>query len=159
MSAEELRDALLFVTDGLDRTMGGAGGEVDDPKNVRRTVYAKVSRLELGKVLRLFDFPDPHLPSERRIDTTLPQQSLFLLNSPFLIDRAKALAARTASESSPEAMVRRTYELALGRTASAEEITPAAAFLSAPDAAKAGLTRPERFAHAILVSNAFLFID
>jgi hypothetical protein len=159
MSAEELRDALLFVTGGLERTMGGAGGEVDDPKNVRRTVYAKVSRLELGKVLRLFDFPDPHLPSERRIDTTLPQQSLFLLNSPFLIDRAKALAARTAAEPTLDAVVRRTYELALGRTPSAEEIAPAAAFLSAPDGAKPGLTRAERFAHAILVSNAFLFID
>jgi len=160
LTAEELRDALLAVSGGLDRTIGGPSGEVDDLKNVRRTVYAKVSRLELGKLLRLFDFPDPHLPSERRMDTTLPQQSLFLLNSPFLIDRARALAARTASEPSLEAVVRRTYELALGRAPSADEIAPAAAFLSAADpAAKPGLTRAERFAHAILVSNPFLFID
>ena len=160
LTAEELRDALLAVSGGLDRTIGGPSGEVDDLKNVRRTVYAKVSRLDLGKLLRLFDFPDPHLPSERRMDTTLPQQSLFLLNSPFLIDRARALAARTASEPSLEAVVRRTYELALGRAPSADEIAPAAAFLSAADpAAKPGLTRAERFAHAILVSNPFLFID
>jgi len=163
LAAEELRDALLVVTGGLDRTMGGPSVEVDDLKNARRAVYAKVSRLELGKLLRLFDFPDPHLPSERRVDTTLPQQSLFLLNSPFLIERARALAARTASEPSPEAVVRRTYEAVLGRAPSPEEIAPCAAFLSAADSSegksKPGLTRAERFAHAMLVSNPFLFID
>jgi hypothetical protein len=57
LTAEELRDAVLSVSGGLDRTAGGPSAEVDDLKNLRRTVYAKVSRLDLGKLLRLFDFP------------------------------------------------------------------------------------------------------
>src|SRR6185436_13838498 len=130
LAAEELRDALLVVTGGLDRTMGGPSVEVDDLKNARRAVYAKVSRLELGKLLRLFDFPDPHLSSERRTDTTLPQQSLFLLNSPFMIERAKALAAAS------EGKVQRIYELALGRAPSADEAAAAAAYLPGEDAAE-----------------------
>jgi hypothetical protein len=157
LTAEELRDAVLSVSGGLDRTAGGPSPEVDDVKNLRRTVYAKVSRLELGKLLRLFDFPDPHLSSERRTDTTLPQQSLFLLNSPFMIERAKALAAAA------EEKVQRIYELALGRAPSADEAAAAAAYLAGEDAAewksKVGLSRAERLAHAILVSNAFLYID
>jgi len=116
-----------------------------------------VSRLDLGKLLRLFDFPDPHLSSERRSDTTLPQQSLFLLNSPFMIERARALAAAS------EGKVQRVYELALGRAPSADEAAAAAAYLAGEDAedgkSKIGLSRAERLAHAILVSNAFLYID
>ncbi|HZE96902.1 MAG TPA: DUF1549 and DUF1553 domain-containing protein, partial [Planctomycetota bacterium] len=163
LTVEELRDAVLSVSGGLDRSPVGAGGEVDDLKNFRRTVYAKVSRMDLGKLLRLFDFPDPHLTSERRLDTTLPQQSLFLLNSPFMIDRARALAAQTAAEADAAGKVRRIYELVLGRTPSPADLDAGAAFLSAEDKAEwrasIGLSRLERFAHAILASNAFLYVD
>ena len=35
--------------------------------------------------LRLFDFPDPNITSEKRVETTIPQQQLFMINSPFLL--------------------------------------------------------------------------
>jgi hypothetical protein len=160
LTAEELRDAVLAVSGGLDRRTGGASGDVDDVKDLRRTVYGKVSRMDLGKVLRLFDFPDPNLSSERRIDTTLPQQSLFLLNSPFMIERARALAALTASEPTSAGIVRRAYTLTFGREPTSDEKAIAEDYLSAADATeKNTLTRAERFAHALLASNLFLFID
>jgi hypothetical protein len=154
MTVEELRDAALAAGGTLDRTLYGASGDVDDPAYARRTIYGKVSRSELSKLLRLFDFPDPNLSSERRVDTTLPQQSLFLLNSPFMIARARALAALEGAD--PAAGV---YRRLFGRDPSASERELAAAYLSGTDAGPVILTRAERYAQALLAGNAFLFID
>ena len=43
---------------------------------------------------RVFDFASPDQTAERRPQTTVPQQALFAMNSPFVIEQAKALAAR-----------------------------------------------------------------
>jgi hypothetical protein len=154
LAIEELRDAVLAVTGSLDRTLYGASGDVDDAAYLRRTIYGRISRHELSQLLRLFDFPDPNLSSERRIDTTLPQQALFLLNSPFMIARAKALAALGAEDPA-----QRITRLTFGRDPSATELEIATAFLSASDREPLKLSRAERYAQALLASNAFLFID
>ena len=154
LSVEELRDAALAVSGALDRTVGGASGDVDDPAYLRRTLYGRVSRMETARILRLFDFPDPNLSSERRVETTLPQQSLFLLNSPFMAARARALAGRAGADPA-----RRLYELALGREPSPGELDLAGAYLSAPDPEPGAVPRSARYAQALLASNAFLFID
>jgi hypothetical protein len=159
LTVEELRDGWLAASGALDRTIGGPSLPLDEPSNVRRTVYARVSRLELAPFLRLFDFPDPNLSSESRTQTVLPQQSLFLLNNPFMIERARGLAA-CASGARLEESARRAYLLALGREPSEEEGAAAVRFLSAPDGvAVPGFSRLERFAQALLMSNAFLFLD
>ncbi len=160
LTIEELRDSMLRASGDLDETTGGPSLDLDDPKNLRRTLYAKISRMELHPLLRNFDFPDPNLSSERRIETTQPQQSLFLLNNPFMLARAKALAARVASETTAAGTVRRAFQRALGRPPSEEELSAASAFLSAGgDGEGRGLTRAERFAQALLASNEFLFVD
>ncbi len=129
LTVESLRDAVLMVTGNLDPTLGGPSVDVDDIANTRRTVYAKVSRLDLSKLLRLFDFPDPGLTAERRNNTTLPQQSLFLMNSPFILDRALPLAARFASEPGPAAQVRRAYGIAFARAPTDAEMALITHFL------------------------------
>jgi hypothetical protein len=155
LPVEGLRDALLAVTGALDRTMTGPSLALDEPSNLRRSVYAKISRMELSPMLRLFDFPDPNLSSDTRTETVLPQQSLFLLNNPFMIDRAKGLAARAAGDP-----VRQTYLLALGRLPSKAEEALGNRYLSASEEVSGSkLTRAERFAQAILASNLFLFVD
>ena len=63
------------------------------PDNRRRTLYGAVSRHNLDPLLRLFDFPDPNLTSDRRPVTTVPLQQLFVLNSEFMARQAKAFAA------------------------------------------------------------------
>ena len=40
---------------------------------------------DLAWMLRLFDFPDPNITSGARVDTTVPLQQLFVLNSEFII--------------------------------------------------------------------------
>ena len=148
MTVEELRDSILAVSGGLDRAIGGPSGDVGDVAFARRTVYARISRMELHPLLRMFDFPDPNLSSERRIETTLPQQSLFLLNNPFMISRAKVLATRADGD------VPRIFASVFGRAPTPNELALSKAFLSKPDP-----SRVERLVHALLASNAFLFID
>jgi len=72
--------------------------ELDDPANLRRTVYARISRLKLNDVLMQFDYPDANVHAEWRSVTSTPMQKLFVLNGPFVLAQAKALAARTAQD-------------------------------------------------------------
>jgi hypothetical protein len=162
LEIEEYRDALLGVSGQLDPSFGGPTVDLSAGGNRRRTVYCKVSRHELNGVLRLFDFPDANITSERRTETTVPQQQLFVLNSPFVIGQAKALAARVAAEERDDpSRVRRAYLLAYGRPATEAELALALHYLNGKDdpAEKNALTRWERYAQALLAANEFLYID
>ena len=91
---EAMRDSLLFVSGKLDLTIGGPSVDIAaDPLNKRRTVYGLVDRQNLPGVFRAFDFPVPDQCSERRPRTAVPQQTLFGMNSPFVMEQARALAA------------------------------------------------------------------
>lgn len=165
LDVESWRDSLLFVSGKLDQSMGGPTTELAAPNNKRRTVYGKVSRHELNGLLRLFDFPDANITAEKRTETTVPQQQLFVLNSAFVVEQAKSLAARLAKESMDDgAKVRRAYALAFGRSPSDAELQLALSYLAGSDGsgegeAKAALTRLERFAQALLASNEMMYVD
>lgn len=62
---------------------------------LRRSVYAFVNRDIVANLASTFDAANPSSCTARRPDTTVPQQALFALNSEFVQDRAKALAALT----------------------------------------------------------------
>src|SRR5262249_54979582 len=98
LDVESWRDALLSVSGSLDRGTGGPTLDLAATSTRRRTAYGKVSRHELNALLRLFDFPDANITSEKRTETTVPQQQLFVLNSPFVVEQAKALAERLRRE-------------------------------------------------------------
>jgi hypothetical protein len=92
----------------------------------------------------------------------VPQQQLFVLNSPFVVEQARALAARVQAEGKTDAeRIRRAYALALGRPAGDADVELVLHYLAAKDPPeyKASLTRWERFAQALLGSNEFLYVD
>jgi hypothetical protein len=164
LDVEAWRDAMLAVSGKLDSAMGGPTVELSAGSNRRRTVYAKISRHNLDSLLRLFDFPDANITAERRTETTVPQQQLFVLNSPFAVEQAKALAARVQREANDDVgRVQRLFALAYGRPASADEIEIASRFLAAGDLpdekAAIKLTRWERLAQVVLESNEFMYVD
>ena len=93
-----------------------------DKENNRRTVYAYISRRQLDPMLALFDFPNPNSTSEQRLQTTVPLQKLFFMNSPFVIDQSAALSARVAAdESNDDQRITATYRLSLQRDPTPEE--------------------------------------
>jgi len=130
---EALRDSLLFVSGELDAKLGGRPVELFKPPfSPRRAVYGLVDRQFLAGTLRVFDFANPDMHSPARPQTTVPQQSLYLLNSAFASDRARALAARTESNS-PQAgeRVRHLFKLIFQREPTPPQLASALDFIHA----------------------------
>jgi cytochrome c553 len=126
---EALRDSLLFASGRLDRSLGGPATDIlKSPFSNRRTLYGFIDRQNLPLTLRNFDFasPDTHAPS--RFVTSVPQQTLFLRNSPFAIELARTLAARTRGD------LPQLFRLVYGREPTAEERALAERFLAEADA-------------------------
>jgi hypothetical protein len=161
LDIEAWRDALLDISGRLDPALEGPSTNLADANNVRRTVYGKISRHELDNLLRLFDFPDANITNSKRSQTTVPQQQLFVLNSPFMIAQAKAFAARVLQEhpDSEEGRIDHAFRLAYGRHSSKAETELAKSYLIIEETEKNQLTRWERFAQAILAANEFMYLD
>ncbi len=80
------------------------------------------------------------------------------MNSPFVIEQAKALAART-SNADPANRVAQLYRLTFARKPTAEEVSVALAFVSSPAGTKTKLSPWEQLAQVLLASNEFAFVD
>ncbi len=127
---EEFRDSMMAATGDLDRTVGGKPAEAfSAPYMKRRALYGQVDRQFVPGTLRLFDFANPDLHIPKRNETTVPQQALFFLNHPFVLDRARTLAKATADESGDPARVRALFHLALRRDPTHAEITESLALI------------------------------
>src|SRR5262249_21959544 len=148
LSVEQWRDAVLFVSGQLDSS-GGKSLELDDPANHRRTVYARVSRLKLNDLLMQFDYPDANVHAEKRSVSTTATQKLFMLNSPFVMAQATALAERISAcgtETAGERMDK-VYRLLFGRKACPEEMDLALEFLHKPNSGE--MSRWEQYVQAL----------
>ncbi|MEI7685319.1 MAG: DUF1553 domain-containing protein, partial [Planctomycetota bacterium] len=162
---EAWRDSMLAVSGTLDPRVGGppkAAGELhpEDPTNNRRTVYCFISRFKPNPTLILFDFPEPNVTSERRNVTTIPQQQLFALNSPFIVAAAKAFSARIEKqERNEEARIRLAWRLAFGRLPTAREVDLSQAFLRQEIDPMAQLSPWQQLCHSLLTTNEFGFVN
>src|SRR5690348_12146870 len=137
---EELRDSLLAIGGDLDLTMYGRPVETEkEPYSTRRTVYGRVDRSDVADVLVNFDFANPDLPTGRRHETTVPQQALFLMNSPLVIEQAKRLVALPAFRECQDdsARIQFLYERIYQRPARPEEVSLGTEFVAgAPESEK-----------------------
>ncbi|MGI8978121.1 MAG: DUF1553 domain-containing protein [Pirellulaceae bacterium] len=161
LDIEAWRDSLLTASGNLDLSLGGQSLDMAKPENRRRTLYAAVSRHNLNSTLRLFDFPDPNLTSERRVSTTVPMQQLFVMNGEFMVSQAKSLAARLQTESADDqARIRFAYQLLFSREPSEKELQVGTSFLKAAESTPdVKLTPLERYTQALLGTNEFVFVD
>jgi hypothetical protein len=118
--------------------------------------------VEPNALMTLFDFPDANVSSARRTVTTVPQQQLFVLNSDFTIETAKAFAKRL-EKAAPheEERIRLAFRLAYGRDPSDEEQRASQEFLRETRTPRPmdRLNAWEQFAQALLASNEFLWVD
>jgi hypothetical protein len=170
LDIEAWRDAILAAAGRLDSKLGGPSASLEAPGNTRRTVYAAVSRHDLAWMLRLFDFPDPNITSDRRVETTVPLQQLFVLNSEFMAASAQSLTARLLASTTPSQndadRIRQTYLLLYGRPPTDHELQLGSTYLQAAEPAAKNSSRSarapgrwERYAQALLATNEFLYID
>ena len=154
LDVESFRDAMLSTSGRLDSSVGGPPGELADAGFRRRTLYGLVDRQQLDGMLGDFDFASPESHSPFRYVTTVPQQSLFLLNSPLMLEQAAAFAERPELSvlTDTRERIAAMYRFAFGRSPEGQELQTAQAFLAA------GGTWQE-LAQAILASNEFSFVD
>jgi hypothetical protein len=152
---EPLRDSILFIGGTLDLTMGGhpvdltAGTRIAQGRDtlaplsqagtssqlstaMRRTVYGFVDRGNLEEVLNTFDFATPGAATGKRYDTIVPQQALFLMNSPLVIEQVRKVVNQEAFQdlASDQTRIQYLYDLFFQRPPSDTEIKAGADFVA-----------------------------
>ena len=110
LDAEALRDRVLQTAGQLDLTTYGPAVPVAEdfvgqvlPANdsTRRSIYLQVRRTKPVSLLSAFDAPVMSVNCDRRVASTSAPQSLMLMNSDFILTRAKAFAERLRSSATP----------------------------------------------------------
>lgn len=133
-----------------------------------RSVYLPIVRGVLPEALKLFDFADPSRPVAQRDESTVPAQSLYLMNSPWVIDVSQALARRIMAVSDQDdARLQHLFALAFSHPIAADEQARLKDFLTLPaeqlpttaskpaDPASEQLARWTSLCQAILTSSEF----
>ena len=178
LDAEAIRDSLLAVSGELNSRLFGpytptqrtASGNVvvakDHPHANRRSIYLQQRRTQVTTLLELFDAPSIVSNCSQRSKSTVPLQSLALLNSEFMLARSAAFAKRLDRFPSDALAERISYSfrLLLGRLPQADELTASLAFLDK----QRHLYRNEKegsqrlwteYCQMLLATNAFLYLE
>ncbi|MCM8530072.1 MAG: DUF1553 domain-containing protein, partial [Lentisphaeraceae bacterium] len=161
LQAEALRDSILAISGQLDST------RVDGvlPYNVlqtsnKRSIYLPTLREEgRNYLLDVFDFPDASALKGQRNTTNLPSQSLFLMNSPFIINQsaftAKSFLIDSVNFSKIEKLHKASY-LVYGRALRPSEKALFEALLKTPSSEQKVW---QTIFHAMFCSVDFRYLD
>jgi hypothetical protein len=179
LDAEAIRDGMLYASGELDLQMYGpyvasarnSEGDVVVTESthgaLRRSVYLQQRRTQVPGILDVFDAPSIVFNCTARNSTTVPLQSLKLLNSDFVRQRAVALASLLRHQCGPESestdpMIELAFVRLLSRLPTQSELNVSREFLRTQplqyegreDASEISLAD---FCHMLLASNAFLY--
>ena len=183
LTAEEIRDTVLWITAKLNFKMGGPSVFPELPEEVlatssrprsvwgqsppeeanRRSVYVKIKRSLLVPILNQYDQADTDSSCPVRFSTTVPTQSLTMLNGKFINDQALAFANRMRWEGgvTVEDRVRFGLRLVLCREPEPTEIQQALTFMQELQQHEGVSSEValDRFALLALNLNEFIFLD
>jgi mono/diheme cytochrome c family protein/cytochrome c553 len=170
LSAEEIRDGILFVSGKLDEHMGGPGFRLYQytrdnvatytplenvgPETYRRSVYHQNARASRVDLLSDFDAPDCAFSTSRRVPTTSPLQALALMNHSFTMTMAETLSKRLSTATDPanyDGQIKLGFTLAFGREPTAAELSAAMTLVG-----KYGM---RAFCRALLNSNEMIYVN
>ena len=181
LAAEEIRDSILNLTGQLNLKMsgpsiyteippevartasrpGGAWGRSSKEDAARRSVYIFVKRSLHEPFLASFDWADTDNTCDVRFVTTVPTQTLTMMNSKFLNDSAEVLSKRLKEEAKTvSGQVSRAIELATSRPATKEDIAQGVKLIDTFK--ESGVDEDQalqRFCLLVLNLNEFVFLD
>jgi dienelactone hydrolase len=146
LDAEAIRDAMLATAGRLDLkppvgsavAIGGEGytggiergGQLAEQRFNCRSVYLPAIRGRVFESLAEFDGVDGSVVTGQRSETTVPSQSLYLLNSPYVLGLANSAAQRLLRDANdPGARIDLAYQRWFGRTPTDTERNASLAFL------------------------------
>jgi cytochrome c553 len=158
LSAEVIRDSILYVGGKLNTTMYGPGHLSEE--SPRRSIYFTMKRSKLIPSLVVFDAPDGTVGVGDRPATTIAPQALHLMNNPQVRGAAHGFARRllTSGDKSDAELVKRAYLAALCREPTTEELADALPFLKG----KTGEDRETAiadFCQVLFCLNEFLYSE
>ena len=159
---EAVRDTLLAVSGKLDPSVGGLPVDLEaEPFPPRRTLYGLIDRQNLPAVFRSFDFANPDVCNQGRFTTTVPQQALFMMNSPFVIEQARHLVQRAEVKAAAgnAQKIQTLCRLVWQRPPDRDELQLAEKFIAAQPPGAASLSPLEKYAQILLLSNELMFVD
>jgi len=186
LDAESIRDAMLVASGRLAAPAGGPGLPLEFPENVsglpltekgnhpqfaiktergsqayERTLYLPVVRTGTqpgtARLRDVFDFPQPAQLTGKRNETTVPTQSLYLLNADLIRQRAAGLAGDLMKTADPESRrLERLWLRVLNRPITSTEQEEARAFLSEARAGGDDLAAWTELGRALFGTNEFL---
>jgi hypothetical protein len=142
LSAEQIRDQSLAVSDLLDRKVGGKSVMPPQPDGIwnvvysnhkwetkpedkyRRGLYTFWRRTTPYPSMISFDSPSREFCVSRRIRTNTPLQALITLNDPVYLETSIAFAERMgeAAPDDPDQAIRAGYKMALCKEPDAETV-------------------------------------
>jgi len=150
---EGFRDSLLAVSGKLDPAMGGRPvkitpeganplGYAENP--YRRTIYGYIDRGNLSSLYRTFDFANPEATAGMRFSSTVPQQALYLMNSPFVGELARAIVHRddVKNKVDEETRIEMLYQICFQRLPSPLEVKIGMKFLEDQSGVKNSDAKP-----------------
>lgn len=132
LELEPMRDAILASAGDFDLTVGGKSIDITTtPTPRRRSVYGFIDRQNLPAFFRTFDFAVPDTHSPGRFRTSVPQQTLYLRNSPYLVNESRRIAAALPEET-VSSKIRSLFRRVLSRDPADDEMAMATRFVQAP---------------------------
>ncbi len=171
LDAEAIRDAQLALAGQLDRSFDGpyvpttrtGTAEVivseDRPDAFRRSIYLQQRRSQSLSLLSVFDAPNMVTTCSRRPMTTMPLQSLSLLNSEFAVRRARHMAQLLESLATDDGQrVELAFRLVTSRACTEQERADALAFLRLQPADSQSRALAD-LCQMLMASNLFLYLE
>ena len=187
MDSDQIRDAILAVSGQLDLEPMSTSIVAKSPEEVvqqgrlnpatfadaqtrNRSIYLPIVRNAMPEALELFDAPDPSLVIGVRDVTTVPSQSLFLMNSQFLVQQSRHFAERllAVGDLGDSARVALAFRIALNRDPSAKESAESTEFVkrsesviesSEKDKEQLRVRAWAAFCQALLASAEFRYVE
>jgi hypothetical protein len=183
LEAEPIRDALLAVAANLDSRMGGTflnngnftyvnnenSTNTARYDNRRRSVYLPVIRNNVFDFFQVFDFAEPHVTNGKRASTVVAPQALYLMNSPFVKEQAKAFADGLLKEPGDDSdRIRLAYLKTYGRPARGDEVWQAIVYVGHYESALAtsekdvSKRRPrawQSFCQVLFAGSEFMYVE
>jgi mono/diheme cytochrome c family protein len=183
LEAEEVRDSILAVNGTLNLTMHGPGvfptipkavlagqsrpgdgwGQSAPQEQARRSIYIHQKRSLVVPILASLDVPDGDSSCPARFTTTQSTQALGMMNSDFVNEEAKVLAARLRKEGGdqPADQVKLALRLALCHEPAQPDVDRGVRFMAGleqdlkvpPDIAL------NQFCLLVLNLNEFVYLD
>lgn len=146
LDAESIRDSLLQISGALDlsvhsgltiaklSTYDNAYRHEEHPM-LCRSVYVPSFRNTMLDLFEVFDIANPNVVAGKRTNSLRPAQSLYMLNSPFVMEQSQRAAAQFVNSAAYHRedtgrSIRNAWRICLGRDPSPEEMTAAGNLLN-----------------------------